>query len=251
MNKGNPQDDTKNNVKIIFLIFIIILFLGFISYHRIREFEEIVKEIEMPEFPEIPELKLPVHPGQEFEMPDIEHFFPGQEFEMPKQEILEEQEFISPDNTLRLEYSPKWQRKDEVVLEIIDQELRQEIEKKMEILFFAQRTDLRRMKFSYLIIQKLRFEKEPTIEDVIEKIKEITEKEGIEIEIIELEIEDNQARFTAEYQRGELGHIRHANTKEKILLIDNRAYWITILIEQDWPEIKEEAEKILNSAQLI
>ena len=213
---------------------------------RFEKLEEIVKEVEMPVF-EIPELKLPL-PGQEFEMPNIKDFLPGQEFEMPKQEKLGYKEFISPDNTLRLKYSPKWQRKGKDFLKIVDQELKQE----MEILFFAQRIDLRRMKFGSLIVQKLRFEKGPTIENVIERIKEIAEKKQIKIEIIELEkIEDNQARFKAKYQRGRYHDIHRANTKEKILIIDNRAYWITIIIEQDWLEIEKEAEKILNSAQLI
>lgn len=221
----------------LIIIFITIFILGFVSVHRARIFEKGFSEIKMPEF-EMPEIEMP-----EIELPNetlLENVIP------PEQKGNQEYNiFTSPDQRLKLKHPTNWIEIDEKFLK----QIKEETSEGIEVLLFVQKTDLRKGASIALIVQKIETEKQTTFEDVIEKIKTDIQNRGVEIEIIKTEkIENQKIRFDAKYKEDQISFF----SRNKIILFEDAAYLIILLApEEQWLMFEKEAEKILDSVQVL
>lgn len=206
--------------KFLILIILFILVLAFGTYWQFKSFRESLSKVELPKF----------------EMPEIKPFTSGEK---------KYQEFISPDEKLRLKYSSDWTN---VGTESIENLNRGMIKEGAKILFFGHKVKLEKAAFASLLIQEINLEGEK-IEEIIEEMKESIKKNGGEMEISQSKIGEKEAYFEAEYKRKE-GTI--FLSKEKILISGEKAYSIGIFaLDSFWPEFKDEADEILNSAQIV
>jgi len=122
----------------------------------------------------------------------------------------------------------------------------------LETLFLAQK--LRKEKIAQLIISELNLDKKKSFENIIEEMKEANHQQGWEMEIIKPEIKDNENVFEAKYRKQDR---YDTHSKEKILLLEpenekRKVYLIAVItLDRDWQEFTEEADEIINSAQLV
>jgi hypothetical protein len=206
--------------KFLILVILFILILAFGTYWQFKGFRESISKIEFPKF----------------EMPETKPFSSGEKKYL---------EFISPDGKLKLKYSSDWTNVGTESLENLNREMLKEGAK---VLFFGHKVKLEKAAFASLFIQEINLE-EKKIEEIIEEMKESIEKNGGEMEITQLKIGEKETYFEVEYKRKE-GTI--FNSKEKILISGEKAYSISILaLDSFWPEFKDEADEILNSAQIV
>lgn len=165
------------------------------------------------------------------------------------EQILEFEEddykkFVSPDGKLKAAYPPNW-------LEITDEET-------LEQIFSEEWTDKYNLK-TILLAQGIKEEKLAQLiisegvfniqfEEIIEEMKENNQEQGWNMEIIESSLEEQI--FEAEYQKENQIDL---HSKEKILLGEQGKNYLAafIVFSKDWEEFKQEAEKIINSVQLI
>jgi len=159
--------------------------------------------------------------------------------------------YITPDEQLKVKYPLNWiEVKDEEILEkIIPKE---EAEKYgFEILFLAQK--FQGGKYAQLKIYKSIQEEKGSINDIIERMRKINQEEGWGMKILSSDIKEKDGIFEALYQReGRLS----IHSKERIILLEtetkSKAYFIIFLAyDKDWGEVKEEANFIIDSVQLI
>jgi hypothetical protein len=205
--------------KFIFLIIIFIIVLSFGTYWQFKKFRESISKTVFPNF-EMPEIKLFSTTGNK----DVE--------------------FVSPDGKLKLTYSSDWTNIATENLEKMNSEM---VKKETKVLFFGNKMNLKSATFASLIIQETKLG-ERNIEEIIEESKN-DYQEGEEVKIVQSKIEEKEANLEIEYKRKE-GAI--FVSKERILLSEEKAYFVTVFaLDSFWPDFKDEAEKILNSAKII
>jgi len=210
-------------LKIFILIILCIFFLAIGSWWRFKEFKESLPKVKLPEF-NLPEIKL---------LPE------------KKGEIFDK-EFVSPDGKLKFEYSSDWLELEKESLEKFNREL---IKEEAKILFFANKLNLERAAFASLFVQEWELKKAENLEEILGEMKGEMKEKGIEKEIIKLKIENKEAILEAKYKREGAASFY---SKEKIIFEENKFYVITIItLEKDWAEFENEANEILNSAQII
>jgi len=154
------------------------------------------------------------------------------------------QEFINSDGKLKMKYPSDW-------LVIEDENLfitmtPKEWEKKynFKTIFLAQYFKID--KFAQLIIHEGVFD--ISIEEIVEKMKESNQKQGLQMEIVKSDIKDSQGVFEVKYL---IASGSNLYSKETIVSSEEKTYLIAfITFEKDWQEFAEKAEFILGSVQI-
>jgi Fe2+ transport system protein B len=204
------------------LTIIFILVLSFVTHWQFKNFQKTSSGIQFPKF----------------EMPEFNPPFPS--------ESAESKEFISPDGKLKLKYSSEWIEFPKESLKNLNKEI---VKTGSEILFFAQKFNLKEAAFASLVVQELNSESGSGLEEIIENIKKEAEEKNVEMEIIKLEIEERKAYLETKYQQ-EGGDILHS--KEKIILTEDKIYLIDFISpDKNWLQFEKEAEEIFDSVQII
>ncbi len=163
---------------------------------------------------------------------------------------LQHKEYITPDKKLRLEYFSDWKEiEDEKFLEeIVSKETAEKYN--LRTLFLAGK--LRENGISQLIVSEGEFNIGENLEGVINIMEEINQKEGWEMEIIELENKNSEIIFEAMYKKIEHSEL---HSKEKMILPDQKEKKVYIVafitFDKDWQELEEEANNIIDSVKLV
>lgn len=228
---------SKKNIVIIVGLLGVIFLLSMISTWHIRRLQESLSRIGFPKF-------------EEMKPEQLQELFRNLKGEDPTE--ISYKDFISPDGRLKITYSADWlEVKDEKILGKTTQMER--VEKYgLKTLFLAQK--LRKEKIAQLIISELNFDKQKGFENIIEEMKEVNRQQGWEMEIIKSEIKEKENILEAKYRKPERYDV---HSKEKILLLDpenekRKVYLIAVItLDRDWQEFTEEAEGVINSAQLL
>lgn len=228
MKQGSKN--TSNRNFIIAVLLISIISLSGLAYFQFQNFKKSTESFRLPEFKiEMPELKL-----------------------FPREEEATEKEFVSQDGKLRFSYPSSWLKvealtKNTDFLARLNEQL---VSEETEILFFAHKIDVEESSFAFMIAQKRELAKnEKNLEEIIQMLVEETEDEETSIEITAKETSDNEALLEIDYER--TGGVLYRSIK-KIILSKDVVYAIEIFSFKDgWQKVKQEAKKILNSAQLV
>jgi len=209
----------------ILILLLLILGLSYTSYWQLKRFGQSLSEISFPKI-EMPETKL-----------ELEGFSSsGKE---------NKQEWLSPDGKLELVYSANWLAMNETFSEYFGQT--QTALAETEILFFAYQFKTEEQALAFLIVGKTSPEK--SSEEIIKGIEQNTQEQGGEIEVAILETEDDVAwvEMTSKYPNQSIFY-----SKGKIIFSDEGTYLIISSASQtDWPKFEQEAQEILDSAQLV
>lgn len=212
-----------SNRTYILILLVLILGLSYVSYGQFKRFSRSLGEVKLPEI-EIPETKL-------------------EEFFSPKDEG--KQEWVSPDGKLKLTYSANWTEADETFLAYLDQT--GIVLEETELLFFAHRLDPEKQALALLIVSKTKEQR--SIEEIIKEIKQNIEEQNGKIEI-EISEQDNQIiwlEMVLEYPNQP-----NSYSKGKAIVNESGTYLVIFSSYQtDWPKFEQEAEEILESAQLV
>jgi hypothetical protein len=243
----------------IFIGFLLIIFaLGKYSVWQIEKWKKSLP----PEFPTIAPEEIPkitqLFPTSTFPLqfptstyPLPESFsYPGITQPTSSQEIKIE-EFISPDGKLKIKYPSNFVKFETISLQkAVPEELAKNY--KMEIIFFAQKFDIERP--ASLVISQMLVDKQTKLKDILEEMKKAGEKEGWRIEILETEQENEKIIVESTYWKENIPAIR---SKEKMLSIEIENNQKRVFIAEittankDWNYLKDEINKILDSAQLV
>ncbi|MFH1509581.1 MAG: hypothetical protein ABID67_00310 [Candidatus Nealsonbacteria bacterium] len=202
----------------ILILLIVILGLSLTSYWRFNDFNKSLSEINLPEinFPET----------------NLEDFLQTEE---------DYQEWISPDERLKLRYSTKWKSTNDFLSLASDQ-----IEVS-DILFSAYQLKVKEQTLVFLTINE--FNSKKTLEEIIEKIEQDAEEQDGKIEIINVENEEEIAWIEISSKRSGSPDFY---SKGKFIFDKEKTYLIIFTTQQVyWSKFKEEANKILNSMELL
>lgn len=155
-------------------------------------------------------------------------------------------EFVSPDGKLKLSYPSSW-------LEVEGENLNDLQEKAeshgLKFLFLAQNLNL--AEFGQTLVHEGYFDYQEEFEQIIEKMKQVNQEQGWDMQVINLEIKDEEAVFEAKYQKTDRYSLR---SKEKIILIETiegkkkMGLIAFIVFDKNWPDFKEQADFVISSA---
>lgn len=154
-------------------------------------------------------------------------------------------EFIDPDGKLKIQYPSSWfvVENESLFSVLTSKDWKEKYD--LKTLFLVQSFEMG--KFAQLIVQEGVFDI-PT-EEIIEEMEKINREQELNMEIIKSDIQNDKAIFEARYLTTNSPNLY---SKEEILLIGEKTYLIAfIALEQDWPALSEQADFILNSAQII
>ena len=187
-----------------------------------------------------------------FSEEDIAKFhsvFSEEEYYEPNKEILDK-EFVGPDGKMKLSYSSDWEKvSDENFLSNVFSEKTTE-EYNLKILFFAHY--LKSKIFSQLYVAEGYLGNETSSEEIINLFKRSGEEENFNVTIINQELEGNRFIFEFVCEKENYPSYRF---KELIIISEekeSKSYFITFAgPEKDWPKIKDRADNILNSVEII
>lgn len=207
----------------ILILLVLIIGLSLMSYSQLKRFSQSLGEVQLPEI-EMPETRL-------------------EEFFLPADEG--EQEWVSPDGKLKLTYSSNWTKADEAFLGYLDQA--GIVLRETELLLFAHQLNLEKQALAFLMVSKTKEQR--NAEEIIKEIKQnIEEQNGkIEIEVLEQNDEIIWLEMVLEYPNQP-----NSYSKGKVIVDKSGTYLIVFSSYQaDWPKFEQEAEEILESAQLV
>jgi len=207
--------------KFLLLIIALILLLSLATFWQFRNFKKFLSAVNL----------------SKFEIPKFEITSPF------KKEGVKE--FVSEDGKLKVKYAADWIELSQTILEVLNKEM---VKEGAEVLFYAQKMELEKSAFAFLVIQKVDFETDKNLEEFIGEIKKENEEREIKMEMIDLTIEDEEAIMETLISKKESGLIFHS--KEKIILSENRGWIIAVFTLKDsWAEFEKEAEEILRSLE--
>jgi len=207
----------------ILILLVLILGLSYTSYGNFKKFSQSLSEVKLPKI-EMPEMKL-------------------EEFFSPEKEG--EREWTSPDGRLKLTYSASWTEANEAFLGYLGKT--GVVLKGIELLFFAQRLDPQGQSPAFLMAYKTTEQK--NLEEILEEIEESVEEQNGKIRIEALEQSDEVAwlEMFSEYTGQP-----NSYSKGKVIFDENATYLVIFSVYQtDWPKFEQEAQQILESAQLV
>lgn len=205
----------------LFFLFVLIILFSTLTSWRFKDFKEAIQKTSLPNF--------------EIKMPDLK-------ISSESKENAEKKEFVSQDKKLKFVYSSDWLALEN--LEAFNQEL---LKEGAEILLFAQKFDLEKSFFAFLIAQKMNLAEEKAIPEIIELFQEKTKEKGLEMEIVKMATTDSQASIDLQYKKNE--EIIFL-AKEKIIIDGTSVYLIDVASpEKDWTALEKEAEEIIGSIQ--
>lgn len=175
------------------------------------------------------------------DFPQIESMLPEQILEFEEGDY---KKFVSPDGKLKAAYPPNWIETTNE--EILEQLFSKEWTNKYVLKTILLAQGAKGEKLARLIISEGVFNIQ--FEEIIEEMKRNNQEQGWEMKIVELNPEKQV--FEAEYQKA--GQI-DIHSKEKILSSEQGKDYLAafIVFDRDWEGFKKEAEKIINSIQLI
>lgn len=203
-----------------------ILGLSFMTHWQFKKFNQSLTDISLPKI-EIPEMEL-------------------EEFLLPEKEGM--QEWISPDGKLRFSYPSTWLKIEGFIentdfLNALNEQLASE---GAEILFLAQKTDIKDSSFAFMVVQKIMIkEDKKNLEEIIRILTEGIKNEETSAEITAKQIAGDEARLEIDYKRtgGALYH-----SIKKIILRENIIYTIEVFSLKDgWQKIEAEARNIIGT----
>lgn len=203
----------------IVVLFIVIISLCLLNYWRFKDFNQSLSKINLPNI-EIPETNL-----DDYLIPEKEGFL----------------EWSSPDELFGFRYSANWTEIHDF-LSMAPEETKIDLSNS-EILFLAQRLDVKGQSLAFLTVKD--FGTQKTLEEIITEIEQdsVDQNETVKIEILET---NNDFAF--------LGIISESSgqpnfySKAKIIFLENKTYIIIFTAPQaDWEIFKNEAEEIFNS----
>ncbi len=176
-------------------------------------------------------------------MPKLEEMRPWEKLHLLP-EKKEEKEWVSPDGKLKLTHPGDWLAMDENFLKHLNQPKVFLVETK--ILFFAYQFKIKEQSLAFLMVGEIGPEK--TLEEIIEEIKRNVERQNGQIEITILDTEDKVTRLEI---ISTVPGQPNFYSKGKIIFSTKKTYLIMLSVPQkDWPQFKQEVEKILDSVQL-
>ncbi|KPJ73704.1 hypothetical protein AMJ48_00725 [Parcubacteria bacterium DG_74_1] len=213
----------KESAKLLLIgVFVLILALSLIGWWHYKSFERVLSE------------------AKPFNLNFLEIDL---EFEEESQELETFQEFLLPAGDLKISYSDSWQKIEdsEFSFATLDTE-------NAKTLFYAIKVKAKETKMAWLIVQELNFGEERGLEKIIGEIKTAGADRGIETEIQGLRVEENMSHFRINQEQS--GYL--TTGEEKIILTKDNIYSILVFsLASDWESFQEEAEQILNSAQVL
>jgi len=197
-----------------------VLGLSYVSYDQFKRFGESSKDIKLPEI-EIPETKL-----EEFFSPTAEG----------------NKEWVSPNGRLKLTYSAKWTSTDEAFAGSLTQAgIALE---ETELLFLAYQID---PSLAFLMVNKTAGQK--SLEEIGRELEGKIKEQGgeSEITILEEENEGGELKIISGYPGQPESYSRGK------VIFDQEVIYLVVLssYQTDWPKFEQEAQKILDSAQLV
>lgn len=155
------------------------------------------------------------------------------------------QEFISPDGKFRIKYPLGWlaiTQKD-----ILDALTPEEWMQKYNLQTLLLASAAQEEESGQLIVYEGNFDL--SIEEIIEEMKKIVGSYGWEMKIMESDIKENEGIFEAGYQIPDSPNLR---SKEKILRNGREVFLITFMVPENvWPDLTEEINYVINSAELL
>jgi len=158
------------------------------------------------------------------------------------QENVTQEEFVSQDEKLIVNYPSDWDEAQKSELENLNESILLE---KAEFIFFARKVNIKNASVAFLMVQEVEREGKD-LSEIIEESKTQAEIEG-EVEIIDSKIYEEDAYLEISYKRE-----RYLRLKEKFFLSDQKIYLITIISpEENWEGFRKDAERIIASARLI
>jgi len=205
----------------LFLITIIaILVLSFASYSQLKKFRETPFSLELPEI-NSPDFNLSSIP-----------------------ENVEDVEFTSPDNKLKLTYNNSWMKLN--LEELMKQFYQSATSTESISLLSLQKFNLQESSFAFLTVQQFNAENATGAEAFLEELKNQSQDK---MKITMSTGTDQILLFEADYLKNGLLAF---HSREKIIFDENKAYLVSIIAPgKDWQNLKQEAEIIIDSVQLI
>ncbi len=160
-------------------------------------------------------------------------------------------DFYSSDKKLKFTYLSDWiETKDEKISgNIFSKEIAEKYN--LKVLFLALKT--KEQDTFQLVASEGIFGDQENLENIVNIIEENRKKGGWEKENINSEMENNEDIFEAKYKRDNV--ILHL--KERVILLipeegEIKTYFVTLSSpEENWQNLKDEAEKIISSIQII
>jgi len=158
------------------------------------------------------------------------------------QEDASQEDFVSQDRKLIVNYPSDWDKAQESELESLSESMLLE---KAKFIFLARKVNIKNASMAFLMIQEVEREGKG-LSEIIEESKTQAEIEG-EVEIIDSKIYEEDAYLEISYKKK-----RYLRLKEKFLLSDQKIYLVIIISpEENWEEFRKDAEEIITSARLI
>ncbi len=154
-------------------------------------------------------------------------------------------EFVDPDGKLKIKYPNSWLTVENEGLLAASTPKEWQEKYGLKTLFLAQY--FQTGKFAQLVIQSGVFD--ISAGEIIKEMEKNNQKQGLIMEIVELDTKDNKTIFEARYLTAGSPNLY---SKEEILVSGEKAYLIALIaLEKDWPELAEEFNFILNSARVV
>ncbi len=154
-------------------------------------------------------------------------------------------EFIAPDGKFKIKYPTGWFLIKDV--ETMGTTAPQEWKEKYDFQTLLLAQQFQAEKFTQLIISEGSFN--IPVEEIIEEMKKINQEQGLKMEIIKSDVEDNKVVFEARYL---MANSPNLYSKEEIMSAMEKTYLIAFIsFEKDWQEVKGQADFILSSVQIV
>jgi|GEM_PF-2148720 len=228
----------------IIILIIMILGLSLVTYWRFQRARDFEVSVDWPEF------EIPSYDWDELlnQQPDLDSFFSQKkdnDLETFFRVETEEKDWLSPDNKLKLTYPAGWMTMDKIVSEYVDDP--GVILEDAKILLFALRFDMTEQLSALLTVSSV--DKEKDLQKIKEGISQKVQEDGGETEITILSFEDKIAwlEVLSRYPDKPASY-----SKGTIIFSEEETYLVFFTASQrDWMQLKEEAESIFDSIELL
>jgi hypothetical protein len=259
--KKQQQKPTRiKSALFVFGLLVIVVGLSYLTVWRFKKWKETLPKelprIETEELKKIPKFfspenfEFPLTPGEFPENLPLPEEIPFFEKEEARKESKELEEFISPDGKFKIKYPAKWLKLER---DFFKKAIPEELEEKYQFKFLLLAQKFGTYESGQFVISEMTFEKEKEIEDFIKEMQDILRNYGRIMEVAFIQEKENEAVFEARYLKPNSPNLY---SKDKILSLNlnggKKVFWVEfITLESSWPSLKEEIEKILETAEII
>jgi hypothetical protein len=162
----------------------------------------------------------------------------------PKEEETTQEQFVDNEGRIKLTYPSDWSLVEGI--EAMNGELSKE---NSEVLLSLQSLDIGNSAYSFLFLQKVSFEGETDLKEIISLLTEESGERSLEAEVKEKTVGEDSAVLTIEYSQGG-SPIFYG--KEKIILYGDSFYVLDIFSTYEgWTAAEGEANNIIESFEII